>query len=209
MTLDHIFADVIREDLYRPGFALLEAGGLPSDGLRARLVEIGRQMVAWRERRCGELLSWRSLTWFSQLSATRPHRDGGPDASVLLLGYEPTPVRSRVFLLDFSRAAHGLGISPRVFLDTYNPMVNDGAKLLKPHTVEVAGIDPSRAQILLVNNGCLGGGGWLGLLHHAKVESASPGTARPISSVLLGVAEGGLTEAELAAFVRDGTGASA
>ncbi len=207
--LDAIFADVLRDDTSRPGFVLLDAAGLSPEGLRARLIDLGRALSARYAARHGTPLSFRSLNWFSQLSPTRPHRDGGPDASVLLLGYERTPVRSRVFLLDFSRAARGMGITPRDFLDRYNPTFGDGAALLRPHTAEVAGFDPSRAQILIVNNGCLYGAGMLGVLHHAHVDAAAPGAARPISSVLVGVDEGGIGEAEVAAFIRDGTGATA
>lgn len=210
--LSAVAQDVIRTDLSGPGFALLEAGDISPEGLRRLLVEIGHGLVAWYEDWYGHRLSWRSLNWFSQLSPTRPHRDGGPDASLLLLGYEPTLVKSRVFLLDHSRAAAAVGLSPREFLDRYNPTFGEGARLLGPFTTEVAGFNPSRAQVLLVNNSSLGPDdlpGMLGVLHHAHVEEAPQGAARPISSVLLGVAEGGLGAAELAAFVRDGTGASA
>jgi hypothetical protein len=212
IDIDAIAPDVLRLDTTRPGFALIEAGPVSPAQLRQLLVDVAHRLIAWYEARHGHSLGWRSLNWFSQLSPTRPHRDGGPDASILLLGYEPTPVRSRVFLLDYSRAAASVGLSPREFLDRYNPTFGEGAELLKPFTTQVAAFEPSRAQLLLVNNGSLGPGdlpGMLGVLHHASVDAAPPGTARPISSVLLGIDEGGLPPSALAEFVRDGTGASA
>jgi hypothetical protein len=212
IDINVIAPDVIRLDTTRPGFALVEAGPVSPEALRQLLVDVGQQLVAWYEAQHGHRLSWRSLNWFSQLSPTRPHRDGGPDASVLLLGYEPTPVRSRVFLLDYSRAAASVGLSPREFLDRYNPTFGEGAELLKPFTTQATAFEPSRAQLLLVNNSNMGPDdlpGMLGVLHHAHIDSAPPGAARPISSVLLGIDEGGLSLSALADFVREGTGASA
>jgi len=80
---------------------------------------------------------------------------------------------------------------------------------LRPSLERLGRFDPSRARILAVNNGCLDGEGMLGVLHHAHVGAATAGAGRPISSVLLGVEAGGLDDAALAAFVRDGTAASA
>jgi hypothetical protein len=42
---------------------------------------------------------------FDQQASTRFHRDGGPAASLLLLGYESSPVESRFFVADAWRAA--------------------------------------------------------------------------------------------------------
>ena len=43
---------------------------------------------------------------------TRPHRDGGPDECLLLLGYEPSSVPAELRMADYSRCAHGLGLTP-------------------------------------------------------------------------------------------------
>ncbi|MBY0231502.1 MAG: hypothetical protein K2W96_19630 [Gemmataceae bacterium] len=210
---DSLAEDVLRTTLDRPGWRLLDVPpGTDPAGLRRLLIDLGRRLAAWYAARHGGALRFQSLNWFSQLAATRPHRDGGPDGSVLLLGYEPTLVRSRVELLDHSRAAAALkGMHPRDFLVAHNPLYGDGPALLAPHAATVPGFDPSRMQVLAVNNSQLGPGdapGMLGVLHHAIIEHAPAGAARPIASVLLGLDERGLDEVALAAFVRDGTGAA-
>ena len=71
---------------------------------------------------------------FDQHAATRPHRDGGPDASVLLLGYEPTEVASRVYLMDYTRAARERGLTPLAYLDCCNPAFGGYEQSLHAHT---------------------------------------------------------------------------
>src|SRR4051812_26826662 len=177
--------DVLRADLSRPGFALAEAGPLTPEGLRELLIDAGRLLARWAEARYGFTLRFYSLNWVSQVATTRPHRDGGPDGSLLLLGYEPSLVSSRFFVLDHSRAAREHGLSPREFLERYSPTFGEGAKLLEPHTHAVPGFDPSRWQVLALNNSCLDGPGLLGVMHHAVIDDVPPGAIRPIVSVQL------------------------
>src|SRR5947208_4943690 len=109
----HIAPDVFRTDLSRPGWALLDLGntGAPRD-FRALLVRLGEALADEYRRVHGEELRFVSVSRFDQQSPTRPHRDGGPDASVLVLGYEPTEVPSRVSLMDYTRAAFERGLTP-------------------------------------------------------------------------------------------------
>jgi hypothetical protein len=201
--------DVLRADLSRPGFALAEAGPQTPESLRGLLIDAGRRIAHWAETRYGFTLRFYSLNWVSQVATTRPHRDGGPDGSLLLLGYEPSVVSSRFFVLDHSGAAKERGLSPREFLERYSPTFGEGAKLLEPHTQAVMGFDPTRWQALAVNNSCLDEPGLLGVMHHAVIDRVPPGAIRPIVSVQLGVAGRGLSDEQLAAFVRAGTAAIA
>ena len=205
---------VFRADLEAPGFVLLDLGRDSSPArFRAHLIDLGRALADHYVREFGDALRFASVGRFDQQSPTRPHRDGGPDASLLLLGYEPTPVESRVYLLDYTRAAADRDLSPAEFLAEFDPAFGGNAQFLDSYTEEVDGFDPSRYQILLVNNSCLPYGdrrrGMLGVLHHAVIPSPDPARSRPIDSVLLGVTDAGLDDARLAAFVADGTAATA
>jgi hypothetical protein len=204
-----IAPDVLRADLSPPGFALAEVGSQTPESLRGLLIYAGRRFARWAEARYGFSLTFYSLNWVSQVATTRPHRDGGPDGSLLLLGYEPSVVSSRFFVMDHSRAAKERGMSPREFLERYSPTFGEGAKLLEPHTHAVTGFDPSRWQVLAVNNSCLDGQGLLGVMHHAVIDRVPPGAIRPIVSVQLGVAGRGLSDEQLTAFIRAGSAAIA
>ena len=47
----------------------------------------------------------RSIGRFSQVTSTEAHLDGAPDESILMLGYEPSEVESRLTIHDYVRCA--------------------------------------------------------------------------------------------------------
>lgn len=208
---DDLLARVFRTTITQPGYALLDLGPdvSPAD-LRRQIVDLGRSLAQAYQVRFGRELRFQSISRFDQQATTRPHRDGGPDGSVLLLGYEPSAVRSRLFVMDYSRAAADVGLTPAEWLARFSPTMGADESRLRPYTTELLDFAPQRNQLVLINNGCLPPGedgfGMLGLLHHACVE-ATPNATRFIASVQMGLADTGLTPEQVEAFVADGTGA--
>ena len=87
----HLARDVFRTDFGKPGYVLLDLGtDLTPREFRARIITLARTLADGYYRRHGDLLRFHSASCFDQQAPTRPHRDGGPDASFLLLGYEPS-----------------------------------------------------------------------------------------------------------------------
>jgi hypothetical protein len=210
-----VAARVLRTDLEAPGWALLDLGtGLAAADFRAHLVALGQALDRHYQEHFAGRLVFVSVSRFDQQAPTRPHRDGGPDASLLLLGYEATEVASRLFLLDYTRAAHERGQTPAEFLRCCNPAFEAGRDLLRPYTTEVADFTPAHFQVLLVNNSTLPCAerdrGMLGVLHHAEV-TPRPDRSRPVDSVLMAVAGPGveaLSEDEVRAFIESATAAA-
>ena len=208
-----IAPDVFRTDLSRPGYALVDLGTehTPCD-FRGLLVGLGAALADEYQRRHSASLRFVSVSRFDQQKPTRPHRDGGPDASVLVLGYEPTEVLSRVSLMDYSRAAFARGQTPAAFLDCCNPAFSGDPDLLRGYAVELTDFRPAHFQVLVVNNSNLPyeerQRGMLGLLHHAVIDTPLADRSRVIDSVLMGVVEGGLTPAQVRAFVEAATGSA-
>jgi hypothetical protein len=122
-----------RFDFTAPGFCLLDAGpGVDSHNLRAWMVHLKRLLSEISQRRTGKTFLFRSMARFDQQETTKLHLDGAPDKSMLMLGYEPSQVHSRLFLGDYTRAAFDLGITPQQFLQDYNPMFRKGEEVLAP-----------------------------------------------------------------------------
>jgi hypothetical protein len=118
--------------------------------------------------------------------SSRFHRDGAPPASLLLLGYEPTTVRSRVFVADAHMAAFAAGLGIREYLSTFNPMFPAGEETLRPSVTEVP-VPHGEPHVLVINN-CLlpfepGGSNPLGLLHKVVIPEADPAASRVINSM--------------------------
>jgi hypothetical protein len=191
---DRVAKALFRTDLSGPGFALLDLGpGWTPRQFRAALVDLCDKLGGAYQRDFGRQLQFLSLGHFDQQVTTEAHLDGGPDESLLVLGYEPTAVRSRLFLVDYVRGACDRGMTPREFLARHNPMYREGRQTLEAYTTEVLGLNPDHYQVLFINNSSLPSDqrhrGMLGVLHKAVIVNPDPARSRHVNSIMLGVAE--------------------
>ncbi|OWK47224.1 hypothetical protein FRUB_00923 [Fimbriiglobus ruber] len=122
---------------------------------------------------------------FDQQVTSKFHRDGAPAASLLVLGYEPTSVRSQLFVADAECAARDEGMTVAAFLSANNPMFPAGEHRLSRYITEV--VFPQDVPcVVLINNSlstddipeCP-----LGVLHKAVIRSPDPAARRVINSV--------------------------
>ncbi|VTR94595.1 Uncharacterized protein OS=Planctomyces limnophilus (strain ATCC 43296 / DSM 3776 / IFAM 1008 / 290) GN=Plim_4010 PE=4 SV=1 [Gemmata massiliana] len=178
-TAPEAFRRVWRSGLDQPGFTLLRlARKVNSHELRRAMVELVAAFpVAFVAERFGR---------FDQQVSSKFHRDGAPPASLLVLGYEPTRVRSRFWIADASAAAVRAGVSLTEYLAAHNPMFPAGEAELAPFITEV-GLPRGESFIVVVNNSQLpfdpGAGNPLGVLHKAVIESPDPTGCRVINSI--------------------------
>ncbi len=201
------FEAVWRTEFGGPGFWVLDLGaGVHSTGLRRAMLGVRDGLNAEAGRRGLEGFVVRSLGRFDQQVTTRFHLDGAPERSLLVLGYEPSTVVSRLAMADYTRCAHDLGLEPRRFLDEFNPMFRAGEERLAPYVTEVPPAPPGHSRIVLINNSCLPHDpvlkNPLGVLHKAEIPEPDPSKSRVINSMMLavGVPEE-VTRAQEEAFV--------
>jgi hypothetical protein len=172
-----LFRRVWRTSLDQPGFALLRfARPISSHELRRLLFRLVEGfLVRFVPERLGR---------FDQQVSSRFHRDGAPARSLLLLGYEPSAVRSRVFVADAHRAAAGAGLGIREYLAAFNPMTPAGEARLAPHSTELA-VPHGEAFVVAINNSLMPPepGNPLGVLHKAVIVTPDPAARRVINSV--------------------------
>ena len=185
-----IFAAAWRSDFSAPGFALIDLGaGMDSLTLRGLMVALKDRLGAIKTCQTGTGFGIRSLGRFDQQATTRFHLDGAPDRSLLMLGYEPSLIASRLSLADYTREAHQLGLDPRQFLDDYNPMYRAGEDRLAASVTILPQPAPGVSWILLINNSRLP---WnqerthpLGVLHKAEILNPDASQPRIVNSMLL------------------------
>ncbi len=171
-----IFRRVWRTALDEPGFAVVRfAGPVDSHTLRRAML---RLVEAFPMRFVPERLGR-----FDQQVTSRFHRDGAPPASLLVLGYEASAVRCRVFVADAHRAARDAGLGVTEFLGRFNPMLPPGEAALRAYTTELA-VPDGEPYLVVLNNSLfeVGGGRPLGVLHKAEVPEPDPAAARVINS---------------------------
>lgn len=172
-----VFRRVWRTSLDEPGFALIRFGEpVGSHELRRFLFDLAAAFpLEFVPERLGR---------FDQQVSSRFHRDGAPPASLLLLGYEASRVRSRVFVADAERAAAAAGLPVNEYLAAYNPMTPAGEARLWPVATELA-VPVGEPFVVVLNNSLLppGPGRVLGVLHKAEVPEPDPTSERVIDSV--------------------------
>lgn len=176
---------VWRTTLDQPGYARIRfSGEVSSRDLRQAMLLVANAIGAAAEGKPRFVPE--RLGRFDQQTSSRFHRDGAPAASLLLLGYEPTTVRGRVFIGDAHRAAVAAGLSVHEYLAAFNPMFPAGEERLRPFAAEVE-VPHGEPFILVVNNSLLpydpGGSNPLGVLHKAVIPDADPSASRVINSV--------------------------
>lgn len=114
---------------------------------------------------------------FDQQVTTKFHRDGAPEESLLVLGYEPSSIQSRFFLADACRAARDAGVGVNAFLSANNPMFPSGERLLGPYVQELL-VPRDTGAIVVVNNSLFPDDAptphLLGLLHKGTIERPDP-----------------------------------
>ena len=112
---------------------------------------------------------------------------------MLILGYEPSRVVSRLFLADYTRAAFDLGITPQQFLQDFNPMYKKGEELLGRYVTELPQPAEGHYRMLLVNNSSLpfteARTNPLGVMHKAVIVTPDDAERRIVNSTML-VTEG-------------------
>jgi hypothetical protein len=190
VVTDKVFDLVWRFDFTAPGFALLDTGpDVDSHTLRSWMVASKRQLSEISVRRGGKPFLFRSMARFDQQVTTKFHLDGAPAESMLILGYEPSKVHSRLFLADYTHAAFDLGITPEQFLQDFNPMYKKGEEFLGRYTTELPQPAEGHARILLVNNSSLpfveARTNPLGVMHKAIILTPDESEQRIVNSTML------------------------
>lgn len=189
-----VFDLVWRVDFTQPGFAALEIlPDVDSHVLRSWMVDLKRRLSEIGISRSRGSLAYKSMGRFNQQETTKFHLDGAPDQSFLMLGYEPSKIRSRLFLADYTHAAFGFGITPQQFLLDFNPMYKKGEEALGRYVTELPQPSEGCSRILVVNNSSLSFSeartNTLGVMHKAIIETPDENERRIVNSTMLAVGE--------------------
>ncbi|MCE9568300.1 MAG: hypothetical protein K8U57_40385 [Planctomycetes bacterium] len=174
-----LFSRVWRTTLDQRGFAVLRfAKPVDSHELRRTIFAL---VEAFPVRFVAERLGR-----FDQQVSSKFHRDGAPTASLLLLGYEASSVRSRIFIADSSKAAVEAELPLPEFVAKFNPMFPTGEAKYLPFVTELE-LPHGESYIVAINNSLLpwvrGIANPLGVLHKAIIDEPDLAARRVINSV--------------------------
>lgn len=191
---EQIAALAWRHDFTAPGFCLLELGDrIDSYAIRHLMLRLKLRLSEICFQRSGRKLVYRSLGRFDQQETTKFHLDGAPDESLLVLGYEPSKIRSRLLLADYSQCAFDLGVSPLRFLDEHNPMFIEGEQRLDGYITELPQPPDGGSRIVFINNSRLpfteARTNSLGVMHKAEIMNPTESERRIVNSMMLSLGD--------------------
>ncbi|HEX5000019.1 MAG TPA: hypothetical protein VFY29_17490 [Terriglobia bacterium] len=189
-----VYSRVCRVELSAPGFCLVKIeASVSSQEFRRLMVDLKIAMSAVHEKSTGNMLICLSGLRADQQNSTRLHLYGGPDESLLILGYEPSEVDSSIAVADYASSAADLGMSPKAYMEQHNPIFQSEEELLRPYISGVPCFSPGAFQILVVNNSSapFDHVAWQGALHQATIPFPDEAKRRIIDSMLIASAPPG------------------
>ncbi|MCB9235073.1 MAG: hypothetical protein H6581_25690 [Bacteroidia bacterium] len=181
------FQAVFRTEVSEPGFAVLEfKNEITSFELRSFMIHLKQNLGQLLQAKNGLNLKYYWLGRFNQQASTKYHLDNAPVQSILMLGYEPSPISSELFIADYVQFAvdHGLTVSD--FFEHHNPVFADNEKQMKPYITRPPKLSPEKSRIVLINNSTSEpGDGTLGVLHMAQIKNPDLSKSRIVNSIML------------------------
>ena len=110
----YCFANVFRTNTKKPGFVHLDFGvDINSTQLRTIMVNLKKELSKLTQEQFNKPLIYKWLTRFDQQENTKYHLDNTDDQSFLMLGYEPSKIKSELYLADYVKFCEdndGLGM---------------------------------------------------------------------------------------------------
>jgi hypothetical protein len=183
-------SEVFRKDLSQPGFAVIDLGpDFDSVRFRSMLIGFYSALDGIYLRDFSRRLVLRSVGRFDQKVTSDAHLDGAPDESILMLGYEPSEIQSRLSLIDYTRCAADRGLTPVEFLRRFHLGSDSTSEVLASYATAATPFDSRHYRIVIINNSRLavsaGKTGMLGVLHKSTVFAHEPGQRRMINTLLM------------------------
>jgi hypothetical protein len=194
-----IYARTCRTDFNAPGFCVLNIGcETDSTACRRLMVDLKLAMAGLHESKSGKTLVYHSAARFDQQNSTKPHLDGGPEESLLMLGYEPSAVDAELEITDYAKCAFDMGLTPREFMAQHNPMFKAGYELLRPYAVRIPCFSRTDFQIICINNSSAPystvAPAWQGSLHTATILTPDESQRRVVNSTMIAPAPSGASD---------------
>jgi hypothetical protein len=182
-----VYQKVFRTNFVEPGFVVLDFGtNITSMQLRECMVLLKNKLSEMHSERMGEKLMFQWIGRFNQQETTKFHLDNAADQSFLMLGYEPSKVKSKLFFADFVQFYQSININSKEYFEKYNPVYTDGEKLLEPYITEIEGFREDSYKIVLMNNSNSNKlDQTIGVFHKAEIIQKDLTLDRVINSMML------------------------
>ncbi|TYB80109.1 hypothetical protein ES676_00105 [Bizionia saleffrena] len=183
----YCITNVLRTDTDKPGFVHLDFGNnLTSYKLRSIMVALKEELSNFTTQRFNSRLTYHWLVRFDQQVNTPFHLDNAEEQSLLMLGYEPSEIKSELYLADFFKYAKDSKAVPKEYIKEITPIFKDDESLLASYTTKVNPFYRDSYSIVLINNSNpKSHSEMLGVFHKVIIMTPDLNKSRIVNSMII------------------------
>lgn len=193
---EHLFREVIRDATDSPGFYYKDLGrDMDSKSFRKVMVELKERLSEHCKRTINKQLNYHWMSRGNHRNSSKFHIDSATDHSILMLGYEPTTVESKVLLADYTKYLEDKGLSAQEYFSnglngTYAP--NDDE--LQLYVSELSPFPKEHYRLVVINNSRSFGQKTYGIFHRGEVYENFNQSDRVVDALMISICEVGTEE---------------
>lgn len=194
--IDNIFDVVLRHSTDKPGFFYKDLGSnLVSTSFRLLMLELKEQLSELCTVRRDKQINYQWMSRANHKNSSNFHIDSAPEESVLILGYEPTIVESKVYLADYTKFLEEKGLAAQdYFRNSINGNFAPNDDELTPYVSELTPFPKDHYRLVIINNSRSYGQKSYGVFHRGEVQKNINQKDRIVNAVMIAVCEMGVEE---------------
>lgn len=193
---EQLFRDVIRDTTDRPGFYYKDLGrDIDSKFFRKLMIELKERLSEHCKKQINKQLNYHWMSRGNHRNSSKFHIDSATDQSILMLGYEPTTVESKVLLADYTKYLEDTGQSVQdYFSNALNGTYGPDDDKLKPYVSELSPFPKEHYRIVIINNSRSFGQKTFGVFHRGEVYENFNQSDRVVDALMISICEVGTEE---------------
>ncbi len=183
---ERIFKSVFRHSTEQPGFYVLDfSHQIDAITFRQYMVDIKQVLGNLCKVRLNKKLDYQSVGRFNHQNTSKLHRDTAMPHSFLMLGYEPTEVKSNMYIADYSRFIEDQGMTIESYFKGDHETNQPYGNLPKSYITQLPPFVKDHYRLLLLNNSKSFEKPTLGVFHAAEIYETLPNEPRILNYMMM------------------------
>lgn len=185
--VNHSIQKIFRTNTSTPGYVLFDFGSqIKSAQFRAVMIGLKQGLATFIKERYNKQLDYQWLGRFDQQVNTPYHLDNASQQSILMLGYEPSQIKSEMFLADYDSYFRSKKSGVEEEGTLYEPIIQESDNEILPFSIKLDPFDNNNYRLLVINNSnSRSNREMLGLYHKARIIKPDLTKSRVVNSIML------------------------
>ncbi|REG85204.1 hypothetical protein [Winogradskyella sediminis] len=182
------FKEVFRTSTQAHGFVNLvfKKKNITPYQFRSIMINLKKELSKLSVSKFNKKLSYHWLVRFDQQVSTPFHVDNASEQSILILGYEPSNIKSELHIADYYSYANEAFETPEDYFNNFSPVFKDNEGVLLPFISKIKLANNDNYSIIIINNSSPKLDiETLGVFHKALIIKEDLSTSRIVNSMVL------------------------